>query len=66
MADGEGRHDPEQLPPRTAQQEQTAEGERVGVDHPLQAARPEAETGGDLRQSHVHHGDIDGHHETDE
>nr|WP_274704599.1 hypothetical protein [Actinomadura geliboluensis] len=46
-----------------AEQQQPAEGERVGVDHPGQPGRAEAEPGGDLREPDVHHRQVQRHHE---
>ena len=46
-----------------AQQEQPAEGEGVGVDHPGHAHGAEAEAGRDLRESDVHDRQVQRHHE---
>ncbi len=47
----------------TAEQEEPAEGERVGVEHPGQRGRAEAEVGVDARERDVHHGDVQHQHE---
>jgi hypothetical protein len=41
-----------------AEQEQAAEGDRVGVHHPLQAGAGEAERLLDVREGHVHDGGV--------
>ena len=47
----------------TAEEEKPAEGERVGVEHPRQRRRAEAEVGVDARERDVHHGDVQHQHE---
>jgi len=46
-----------------AQQERTTEHDGVGADHPLQVVLAEMKVGLDRRQSDVHDGDIEHHHE---
>jgi hypothetical protein len=46
-----------------AQQQETAEGERVGVDDPLQARAGEAERVLNVRQGDVHDGGVEHHHQ---
>jgi len=53
----------QQVPGPAAEQQQPAEAERIGVDHPLQAARGEPQRPLDVRQRHVHDRDIQHHHQ---
>ncbi len=46
-----------------AEQQQPAEGERVGADHPGQAGGGEVQGALDVRQRDVHDGDVQDHHE---
>ena len=46
-----------------AEEEESGEGQRIGVDHPLQAARREAEVVADRRQGDVDHRDVEDDHE---
>jgi hypothetical protein len=53
----------EQVGSAPAEQEQPAEGERVGGHHPLQVGEGEAEVGLDRRQRHVHDRNVEHDHE---
>jgi hypothetical protein len=46
-----------------AEQQQAAEGERVGVDHPFQAGAGEAERLRDVGQGHVYDRRVEDHHQ---
>jgi hypothetical protein len=48
---------------RSRRQQQAGEHDRVGVDHPLQAADAAAEVSGDRRQRYVHDRRVEDHHE---
>jgi hypothetical protein len=48
-----------------AQQEEAAEDERVGADHPLEVLLGEAEVGLDRRERDVHDRDVEHDHELD-
>ena len=68
--DGEQRDaaDEEPAPPEhvagaAAEQQQPAEGQRVGAHHPRQAGRGEVQRGLDVGERHVHDGGVDGEHE---
>ena len=53
----------EQVPGPAAEQQQPAEGQRVGVDHPFQAGAGEAERALDVRQRDVDDGRVEHHHQ---
>ena len=53
----------EQVPGPARQQQQPAEGQRVGVDHPFQAGAGKAERPLDVRQRHVDDGRVQHHHQ---
>ncbi len=64
--DDPGDEDPlaaEDVAGPAAEQQQAAEGQRVGVDDPLQAGAGEAERGLDVRQRDVDDGGVQHHHE---
>ena len=46
-----------------AEQQQAAERQRVGVQHPGQAGRGEVQAVGDARQGDVHHGHVENDHQ---
>jgi hypothetical protein len=46
-----------------AEQQQAAEGERVGIEDPGQAGRGEVQAAGDARQGDVHHRQVEDDHE---
>ena len=54
---------PEQVGRASSEQEQAAEGERVGAQHPLQALLREAEVRLDRGQRHEHDRGVEDHHE---
>ena len=54
---------PEQVGGAAAEQEEAGEGERVGVDDPLQPGVGETEAAVDRRQRHVHDRDVEDDHE---
>ena len=54
---------PEQVGRPSSEQEQAAEGERVGAQHPLQALLGEAEVRLDRGQRHEHDRGVEEHHE---
>src|SRR5262249_21893887 len=54
---------PEQVGRPSTEQEQAAEGERVGAQHPLQVLFREAEVGSDRRQRDEHDRAVEEHHE---
>ncbi len=54
---------PEQVGRPSSEQQQAAEGERVGAQHPLQAVLREAEVGSDRGQRHEHDRAVEEHHE---
>ena len=53
----------EQVGQAAAEQQEAAEHDRVGGDHPLQALLAEVEVGLDRRQCDVHDRDVEHHHE---
>jgi hypothetical protein len=53
----------EQVPGPAAEQQQPAEGQRVGVDHPFQAGSGKAERPLDVRQRDVDDGRVQHHHQ---
>ena len=53
----------EQVPGPAAEQQQPAEGQRVGVDHPFQAGPGKAERPLDVRQGDVDDGRVQHHHQ---
>ena len=64
--DDAGDEDPasaEDVTGAAAEQQQAAEGERVGVDDPLQAGAGEAERVLDVRERDVDDGRVEHHHE---
>lgn len=50
---------PEEVGGPAAQQQESGEGQRVGVDHPLQPGLAEVQIGAHGRQRHVHHGHVE-------
>ena len=63
MPPTKSRRRPEHVAGAAAEQQQPAEGQRVGAHHPRQAGRGEVQRGLDVRERHVHHGGVDGEHE---
>jgi hypothetical protein len=53
----------EQVGHAAAEQQEAAEHDRVGGDHPLQALLAEVEVGLDRRQRDIHDRDVEHHHE---
>ena len=53
----------EQITEPAGQQEQAAEGDQVGVDHPREAALGEPQVALDRRQRDVHDGRVEDDHE---
>src|SRR5438128_2564509 len=62
-AGGEGAAAADDVSDAPAEQQQTAEGERVGVEDPGQAGAAEAEVLLDVRQRYVDDGGIDADHQ---
>src|SRR5919197_1310314 len=62
-AAGEQAPAPEQVGRPSSEQEQAAEGERVGAQHPLQALLREADVRLDRGQRHEHDRAVEDHHE---
>src|SRR6266568_5943885 len=61
-----GKEDPaaaENVARPPAEQQQAAEGERVGVEHPGQVGGGEVQAGLDAGQGHVHHGHVEDDHQ---
>jgi hypothetical protein len=54
---------PSRSPAPAAEQQQPAEGQRVGVDHPFQAGPGKAERPLDVRQRDVDDGRVQHHHQ---
>ena len=54
---------PEQVAGPPAEQQQPAEGERVGVDHPFQVGTGKVQRVLDVRQRHVHDRGVEHHHQ---
>ncbi len=65
QADHEDSPASEQVRGAAAQEQETAEDERVRGDHPLQIRLREVEVGLDRRKSHVHDRDVQHDHELD-
>ena len=47
----------------TPEQEETSEGQHIGVHNPLQSRRAVVQVASDGRQGDVHHRDVQDHHE---
>jgi hypothetical protein len=62
----EGTTTAEHVTDPAAEQQQPAEGERVGVEHPGEGGGAEPEVVADPRQRHVHHGHVEDQHQLDE
>ena len=63
QADLEGAAAAEDVAEAAAEEQQAAEGERVGVEHPGQPGRAEVEGGVDVRQGDVHDGRVEDQHQ---
>ena len=63
QADLEGAQAPEDVAEAAAEQQQPAEGEGVGVEHPGEAGGREPEVGLDVRERDVHDGRVEHEHE---
>ena len=57
------RRRPSRSADATAEHQEAREGDRVGVDDPLQAGGREMQPVAHRRQRHVHDGDVEDHHE---
>ena len=65
-ADHEEPAPAEEITGASAEQEKPAEGQRVGIDHPLEVPGGEVEAALDRGQRHIHDGRVQDHHELGE